>query len=58
MREGPGGLLEYQWPNSSAWALFEVPNLVAEVLSLVSVLPLEELAWPSAEPSFWNLTGL
>ncbi len=28
MRKGPDGFLEYQWPNSSAWALSEVPNLV------------------------------
>ena len=28
MRKGPAGFLEFQWPNSSTWALSEVPNLV------------------------------
>ena len=30
MRKGPEGFLEFQWPNSSTWALSEVPNLVLD----------------------------
>ena len=30
MRKGPESFLEFQWPNSSTWALSEVPNLVLD----------------------------
>ena len=40
MRKGPDGLLEYQWPNSSAWALsaFVTPGTYELISALINKL--------------------